>query len=376
MKFLHTADWQIGMKAVHVGAAGERVRAQRLEAAKNVISIARDEGVDFIVVAGDTFEDNAVSRTLVQKVGDILAAFGGPVYLIPGNHDPLAPGSVWQHGVWNSHAHLHVIDKAAPLAIPGGTLFPCPLFEKYSTSDPTAWVDASSASGIAIGVAHGNLEGLQQNEPDYPIPRTAASRSGLDYLALGHWHSFGAIADGQACICYSGTHETTKFGERDSGQVAIVEIGARGTAPKVTAKRSGTLAWQTLGGDEAKIVAAGDLTRLRERIEALQETQSSLLRVELSGVLHPGEVGEIERINELLASRFVFGRLDTGQLLPRPDDDTWLNEVPAGVMKTVAARLRDLSRADFNGERSAEASPAVATQALVELYRLLHEVRA
>ncbi len=25
MKFLHTADWQIGMRAAHVGAAGPRV---------------------------------------------------------------------------------------------------------------------------------------------------------------------------------------------------------------------------------------------------------------------------------------------------------------------------------------------------------------
>lgn len=375
MKFLHTADWQMGMKAAHVGAAGERVRGQRLEAAKNVVSVAHDEAVDFIIVAGDTFEDNAVSRTLVQKVGDILASFRGPVYLIPGNHDPLAPGSVWQHAVWNSHANLHVIAEAQPLAIPGGTLFPCPLFEKYSTRDPTAWIDAKNDTGIAVGLAHGTVEGIPQVEPDYPIPRNAATRSGLDYLGVGHWHSFGQIA-GEPRIYYSGTHETTKFGERDSGNVAIVEIAGRGATPKVTPRRTGTLAWQTLDGNEAKISAEGDLTRLRERIEALPETQMSLVRVELAGVLHPSEVGEIARISELLESRFVYGRLDTAQLLPQPQDDAWLDDVPAGVMKAVAARLRDLSRADFHGERPTEATPAVATQALLDLYRILHEVRA
>ena len=40
-------------------------------------------------------EDNAVDRVQVQKVADVLAAFTGPVYLIPGNHDPFSPGSVW-----------------------------------------------------------------------------------------------------------------------------------------------------------------------------------------------------------------------------------------------------------------------------------------
>ena len=34
MRFLHTADWQIGMKAAHVGAVGGKVRDERLQAAQ------------------------------------------------------------------------------------------------------------------------------------------------------------------------------------------------------------------------------------------------------------------------------------------------------------------------------------------------------
>ena len=41
MKFLHTADWQIGMKAAHVGEAGARVREERLAAAKRVVEAFR-----------------------------------------------------------------------------------------------------------------------------------------------------------------------------------------------------------------------------------------------------------------------------------------------------------------------------------------------
>ena len=33
MRFVHTADWQIGMRAAHVGGAGPRVREERLAAA-------------------------------------------------------------------------------------------------------------------------------------------------------------------------------------------------------------------------------------------------------------------------------------------------------------------------------------------------------
>ena len=66
MRFLHTADWQIGMKANHVGEAANQVREERLFAAHRVIETAKAKGVDFILIAGDIFEDNAVERLLVR----------------------------------------------------------------------------------------------------------------------------------------------------------------------------------------------------------------------------------------------------------------------------------------------------------------------
>lgn len=43
MKFLHTADWQVGMRATQLGEKGERVRHARLESARRVIEEARRE---------------------------------------------------------------------------------------------------------------------------------------------------------------------------------------------------------------------------------------------------------------------------------------------------------------------------------------------
>ena len=40
MKFLHTADRQLGMKAAQVGVAGEKVRAERLKTAERIIHLA------------------------------------------------------------------------------------------------------------------------------------------------------------------------------------------------------------------------------------------------------------------------------------------------------------------------------------------------
>jgi type I restriction enzyme R subunit len=59
-----------------------------------------------------TYKHNGVDRVLVQKVADILAGFGGMVYVIPGNHDPLVPGSVWEHPAWKSMSR-----SASPVAV-------------------------------------------------------------------------------------------------------------------------------------------------------------------------------------------------------------------------------------------------------------------
>ena len=372
MKFLHTADWQIGMRAAHVGAAGVRVRQARLEAARRVIQRGREAGVDFVVVCGDTFEDNGVDRVLVQKIVDILAGFGGLVYVTPGNHDPLVPGSVWEHPAWRSSESVRVLREETPINVPGGTLFPCPVQEQHSSKDPTMWIPEGAPRGIRVGLAHGTVEGVPQEEPDYPIPRDAAVRAALDYLAIGHWHSTATYAtpDGALRTAYSGTHETTKFGERDSGNALIVEIAEPGAPPIVTRIRTGGLTWQVI---EEEVRQPGDLANLRERLEALESPAATLLELRVDGLLSAQDRDELARIEEILASRFLFARIDSTHLQPSPSDDNWIAGLPAGTLREAATKLRELADPAYAGPRPEGASPEVACRALLELYALASE---
>lgn len=373
LRFVHTGDWQIGMKAAHVGPAGETVRAERLACVRRLVDVARKNEAAFLVVAGDAFEDNAIDRVLVQKIADALAVFDRPVYLIPGNHDPLVPGSLWYHPAWKSHANLHVLTEAVPFSVASATIYPCPLFEKHSRKDPTRWIDARGTQGICLGIAHGTVEGVSQDELDYPIPREAAVRCGLDYLALGHWHSTATYGDGDQTVrmAYSGTHETTKFGERDSGNVLLVEIESRGVPPKVTPIRTGRLNWRII---DREIDEKSSLSQLRQEIEELSEVDSTLLDVRLRGVLSRDQQGELERIEDIVRARFLFGRIDSTKLLPRPQDDAWLADLPVGVVREVADRLKLLSDPTSTVVRPDYATPEVAARALMELYRASAEV--
>lgn len=360
------------MKAAHVGKAGQRVREERLTAAKRVVEAARQAGAQFMLVAGDTFEDNGVDRVLVQKVADILASFGGPVYVIPGNHDPLTPGSVWEHPVWKSTRSLWVLREETPEEVPGGFLFPCPARERHSSKDPTAWIKGNDVKGIQIGIAHGTVEGIHQEEPEYPIPRDAAIRSGLDYLALGHWHSTTTYAaqDGVVRMAYSGTHEATKFGERDSGNALHVEISAAGSPSVITTVRTGGLVWTVI---EEELRLFGDLARLRERIEAIETPGSTLLEVRIAGLLPAVDRDEIVRLREILASRFLLGRVEASRVRPSPEDETWVAGLPAGVLREAGNKLREFADPLYAGPRPEGVSPAVASRALLELYALIAE---
>src|SRR3970282_2759167 len=97
-------------------------------------------------------------------------------------------------------------------------------------------------------------------------------------MSLGHCHSTATYADqdGPVRMTYAGTHETTKFGERDSGNAVIVEIADPGAAPTVTPVRTGGLFWVTM---EEELRECGDLSRLRVRIESIEGPGSTLLDV-------------------------------------------------------------------------------------------------
>ena len=373
MKFLHTADLQIGIKAAHVGSKSDHIREERLRSLKNIADIAQTHSVDFVLIAGDTFEDNGIDRALIQRVADILSSFAAPVYVIPGNHDPLVPSSVWEHPAWQSAKKVTILREKAPVEVLNGFLYPCPAKGKHSSTDPTAWINASETEGIKIGIAHGTVEGIQQDEPDYPIPRDAAIRAGLDYLALGHWHSTATYQapDGTVRMAYSGTHETTKFGERDSGNVLIVDIPSTGMPPTITPVHTGNLTWQTI---EADIRESGDLQRIRSQIESMENTESTLIDLRISGLMFAEDRDEINRIQEILASRFLFNHMDISRARPSPEDDSWITSLPHGTLRNTASRLRELADPQFCGQRPEGASPEVASRALLELYTLVTEV--
>ena len=124
---------------------------------------------------------------------------------------------------------------------------------------------------------------------------------------------------------------------------------------------------------EQRFAESGDAARLREEVESLMNADTTLLDVRIDGVLDQDDQAELARLDELVRARFLYGRLDTSGLLPRPDDDRWLDTLPIGVLRQTAQRLQTLSDPAYSADRPGYASPAVATRAMLVLYRMLQE---
>lgn len=162
-------------------------------------------------------------------------------------------------------------------------------------------------------------------------------------------------------MAYSGTPETARFGERDSGHALVVEIVDPGTTPDVRPIQTGRLKWQIL---ESEIGAPGDLKKLRQDLEGIDSPEALLLDLRLKGVLYSEEKEDLLHLEDLIAWRFLYGRMDDSLLRPSHRDTQWIESLPTGILQEAAGRLQQMT---LSSGREAE----IASRALLELYAIL-----
>lgn len=340
-KILHTADWQIGLKAKHVATVADRVRTARLDAARSAIAAANGNKVDAVVIAGDLFEDNLVEDRLVHEIVQVLGQAKAPVFVLPGNHDAYSQDSVYRRASWKNRPQNVVLLETTDLVpVPGSdlVLLPAPLRQRKGFQDPTGGLPTPpTGKTVVVGVAHGSLRIEGKYSPDdFPISLDAAARVGVDYLALGHWHGQYVHDERTA---YAGTHETTSFGEANSGRALLVEIASRGLPPRIEPVETGRLAWKTFDLDASAGAAA--VTALRTQVDALPSPKDTLVRVRTAGVSDDDVAAALHDLEEELSAKLLYARIERGDV-PAAAAQGHLKEV-AEASPLVASILAELA---------------------------------
>ena len=169
MRFVHSADWQLGMtRHFLAGEAQPRYSAARRDAVSGLGSLTADVGAEFFVVAGDVFEHNQIAPQVISQSLEAMRTIGIPVYLLPGNHDPLDASSVYTSALFSAEcpANVKVLDRPGIHEVrPGLQIVAAPWRSKAPTTDLVAGVlDGLPADGVTrVLVAHGGVDVL---DPD------------------------------------------------------------------------------------------------------------------------------------------------------------------------------------------------------------------
>lgn len=343
-RFIHTADWQVGKPFSSVaGDAGAALRRQRIDTITNIAKLAGEHRVDAVLVAGDAFDSNEVEDRTINQLLAALAPFDGTWVFLPGNHDAALP-----HSVWSRLRHLQpsdnivIADRPEPIELQHrrAVILPAPLRRRRESSDLTAWFDGAVTpdGAIRVGLAHGSVANRLPggSEAANTIADDRAQRANLDYLALGDWHGSLQIADR---TWYSGTPETDRHRDNQSGNVLLVEIEGHGAAPQVVQVPTGAFAWRRL---EVTLVD-GRADALPQALQELQvDHQRAVIELTVTGIVSLAERHALER--ELSAWRARLHHLvidDTG-LLEEPTDDD-IDALGTGFVGLAVERLRAIS---------------------------------
>src|SRR5580704_5884928 len=346
LRLLHTADWHLGRRfPLFPEDAQKKLSRARMDVIANILDVARRNSVHALLCAGDLFDDPQPEPDFWEGLARTLRERGAPhppIFLIPGNHDPLTPESVWAPG----HAFrarlpewVHVVDRDDFMyeLAPNAVLYARPCRSKAGENDLAVALPAREPGDerLRIGCVHGctfDIDGYQTN---LPIRRDAGVQRGLDYLAIGVSHSFRDVTENLSVpTVYPGAPEPTSFDDAGAGRVALVALFRRGLRPRVDAEPVAFWRWID--------VRCRDMHELRALLTT-PDLDRHVVRLHLDMTVTLSEESEVERIlRDLRGTDATHGRVgvlleDLGNLrLAVGSGNAFPENLPPVLQDTVA----------------------------------------
>jgi DNA repair exonuclease SbcCD nuclease subunit len=355
LRLLHTADVHLGARHTDLGERAAMLRERQFAAFRVTVDLAIAEKVDMFLVAGDLFDSNTQPRRSVERVAAELGRLTRSsirTVIIPGTHDVYDGASIYRSYDLAALAKASsdwvvVLTRARPDvffetldAVVYGRVFDT----KKSSRSPLAGLDAKAddRGTWKIGMIHGSLAIPGKTENDEVVfTEEEISRTNLDYLAMGHWHSAIEGRAGSVAYAYPGAPEPVAVSQDGAGQVLLVTMDDRGGRHSVSieAKRVGQTRFEKL---ELDVSAVRSQPELIEQVNRLADN-NLILEVRLTGLMPDQLDIDLEEIERALAPSFLHFRIVDVSIpslpeAPPPPEDTVLG----AFMRLVEAKIRSL----------------------------------
>ena len=388
LRLLHTADVHLGARHTDLGERAAMLRERQFAAFRITVDLAIAEKVDIVLIAGDLFDSNTQPRRSVERVAAELGRLARSsirTVIIPGTHDVYDGASIYRAYDLAALAKASsdwvvVLTRARPEvyfepleAVVYGRVFDT----KRAQRSPLAGFDATAENrGIwRIGLVHGSLSIPGRTDADEVVfTEEEIAQSGLDYLALGHWHSAAEGRAGMTSYAYSGAPEPVAVNQDGSGQVLLVSLDDRSGRHVVTIepKRVGQTRFKKLDLDISAIKSQPELVSILNR----NADQNLVMEVQLTGLMPDQLDLDLEEVEKELAPAFLHFRVQdraipAAEQAPAPPADTVLGaflavvegkiqEIEAGGDPATAFAFKPLTNEDPRALLTGRPKPAPA----------------
>ena len=320
IRFIHAADPHLdsplqGLEA-HEGAPVEVLRGATRRAFENLVSLAIEESVDFVVIAGDLYDGDwkDYSTGLFFRAQMVrLQSKGTPVYLIAGNHD--AASVITKKLSLPENVHVFSTRTTESLEVAGhpvtihGRGFP-----NRAVPENLAIEYPMTVPGrFNLGLLHTSLTGRPGHDTYAPCSVAELREKGYGYWALGHIHQ-PEVINKDPWIVFAGNCQGRHIKETGQRGCRLVTVSDSLQVAGVEWRSLDVVRWEELNVDLSGVETETDATRLvgdaMGKAVTAAEGRLVAARIVLSGTtqLH----GSLHRNDEHWNAQFQASAQDLG----------------------------------------------------------------
>ena len=238
LRVVHTSDVHLG---AYAGSADEKwsQRRELMESTfRRVVDLANECGADALLIAGDFFDNDRVSEETVVFAAETIREFEGQTFLLPGNHDPMDPGSIyWRHDLEAIASRLTIVREHRGEVIEPDGLDLVLWGRAYLDTDwhfkPFDGLPERLDNRWHIAMGHGHFvrEGGEMHRSMLIRESEIEAAAGhWDYMALGHWEPHADVSTGGVTAIYSGAPMPLSDANRRAGMAAVVDFSDEGVS--------------------------------------------------------------------------------------------------------------------------------------------------
>ncbi len=222
MKFIHCSDIHLDSKINELSSEKRRIRKEEiLSTFEKLCVYAKDSGVSAVIIAGDMFDNEKITaKTLSRVLGAVNYADSVDFLYLPGNHEQngfLSHSERFPKNLkyfnenWNQFYYGNVCISGVIL----------------SELNSKIIYDTLKLKGDMVNIVtiHGEIAGYKTMEEAEVISLPLLKDKNIDYLALGHYHSFSSgNIDARGKYAYSGCLDGRGFDELGDKGFVLIDV--------------------------------------------------------------------------------------------------------------------------------------------------------